>query len=506
MTGTQCPHCGQSHPAGTTFCSATGRPLQAQPAASPAGQPPPQGYAAYGQAPQAPYPHGQQGQPPPQGYAPPGYGPPGGYAPAPGAYGPPPAPGGYGPPGPSGYGPPPGPGGYGPPPGPGGYGAPAAGYGVAQGSGGYGGAPQGAGGYGPPPRGGYGPPPGQGAYGGPQQPQYGQPPPYGGYGQPAQGYAQGAPGQYGAPGLRAAKPVGVILTEAFQLYQKHIGTLLLTCAILLVPVSLAKSAAVALILAPTAVVDVAATRAQTLSQRTAQDLQRQLQETDPKKREALARDQQKEMQDLQQAWVTTGTAAVGGLMAIVLGLVAALIGIAVMYGIAIPLTTGALTIIVADRSIGGTAGPGMAYSRLLRRFGKLLSAAIPAFFLVLVGLCFLVIPGVILGFLFVFVTPIVLLENVGGIAALKRSVALVKANVPQVAIVCLVFAAIRIVASIMSGIFVSRSALFVGGLVQDALTILILPIPILGTVLLYLDIRRQTEGLDDAGIRAALGS
>ena len=53
-------------------------------------------------------------------------------------------------------------------------------------------------------------------------------------------------------------------------------------------------------------------RAQTLSQRTAQDLQRQLQETDPKKREALARDQQKEMQDLQQAWATTGTAAVGG--------------------------------------------------------------------------------------------------------------------------------------------------------------------------------------------------
>jgi hypothetical protein len=35
---------------------------------------------------------------------------------------------------------------------------------------------------------------------------------------------------------------------------------------------------------------------------------------------------------------------------------------------------------------------------------------------------------------------------------------------------------------------------------------LILPIPILGTVLLYLDIRRQTEGLDDRAIRAALDS
>jgi len=92
------------------------------------------------------------------------------------------------------------------------------------------------------------------------------------------------------------------------------------------------------------------------------------------------------------------------------------------------------------------------------------------------------------------------------IAALKRSAALVKANVPQVAIVCLVFAAIRIVASIMASVFVPRSALFVGSLVQDALLMLILPIPILGTVLLYLDIRRQTEGLDDAGVRAALAT
>ncbi len=300
--------------------------------------------------------------------------------------------------------------------------------------------------------------------------------------------------------------MGTILTEAFQLYQKHIGTLLLTCAVLLVPVSLAKSAALALILAPTAVVDVAANHAQQLSQRTAQDLQRQLQETDPKKRQELMKDQQKEMQDLQQAWATTGTAAVGGLMAMLLGLVAALIGIAVMYGIAVPLVTGALTIVVADRSIGGTAGPGKAYGRLLRRFGTLLSAAIPAFFLVLIGLCLLIIPGLLLGFFFVFVTPVVLLENVGGIAALKRSAALVKANIGQVAVVCVVFAAIRFVASIMTSIFIPHTALFLGSFVQDVLLMLILPIPILGTVILYLDIRRQAEGLDDAGIRAALES
>ena len=431
MSGNQCPHCGQLHPAGTIFCSATGRPLQVAPAAPPPAGPPPQA----------------------QGYGPPGGAPP-----------------------PQGYG--------SPPQAPPGYGAPGAGA--------------------------YGAPPQQPPYGAQPHPQYGAPPPgygpppQGGYGGPPPGY--GAQPQFGGAVQRGPKPIGAILTEAFQLYQKHIGTLLLTCAVLLVPVSLAKSAAMALILAPTAVVDVAANHAQQLSQRTAQDLQRQLQETDPKKRQELVKEQAKEMQDLQQAWTATGTAAVGGLMAVLLGVVASLIGIAVMYGIAVPLVTGALTVVVADLSIGGNAGPGRAYGRLFRRFGTLLSAAAPAFFLVMFGLCLLIIPGLLLGFFFVFVTPVVLLENVGGIAALKRSAALVKANLAQVAIVCLVFAAIRLVASVMAGIFVPHTALFLGSFVQDVLLMLILPIPILGTVILYLDIRRQTEGLDDARLRAALDS
>jgi uncharacterized membrane protein len=355
------------------------------------------------------------------------------------------------------------------------------------------------------------PPPQQPGYGypqpPPQQPGHGyQPPPQ----QPGYGYQQppqGPPYGYAAPPpqtIGAGKGVGTILTEAFQLYQKHIGVLLLTCAVLLVPISLAKAAALGLILAPTMAVDVAAEHARQVSERTAQDLQRQLKETDPKKRQELARQDQKALQDLQREWAVTGTAAVGGLLAILLGLLAAVVGIVLMYGIAIPLTMGALTVIIADRITGGTAGPGKGFGQVFRRFGKLVSAGIPAFLLVMVGLFLLVIPGLIVGFLFVFVTPVVLLENVGGIAALKRSAALVKANIPQVAVVMLVFAAIRIVTSLTAGLLIPAGAFFVGSLVQDALLMFILPIPILGTVLLYLDIRRQAEGLDERAIRASL--
>jgi hypothetical protein len=304
----------------------------------------------------------------------------------------------------------------------------------------------------------------------------------------------------------AGKPVGTILTEAFQLYQKNLFTLLVTCAVLIVPVSLAKSAAIAVMLAPTVAVEVAAKNTAELTRKTSEQIQRELQaaQRDPKKLEQMSRDQQREFQDLSRAWATTGTAAVGGLMPVLLGLAAMLLGILVLYFIAVPLVTGALTIIVADRATGGNAGPGQAYALLFRRLGKFITAWVPAFFLVLLGLLFLFIPGLIVGFLFLFVAPVVLLENVGGIAALKRSVSLVKANVPQVLIVWLVFVGIKIVTRIMAHLFIPSTAFFFNSLVEDVLLMFLLPVPIIGTVLLYLDIRRQADGLDAQGLRAGI--
>jgi hypothetical protein len=312
----------------------------------------------------------------------------------------------------------------------------------------------------------------------------------------------------------AAKPIGTILSEAFRLYQRNVVTFLVTCAIVLVPVSLAKSAVLALLLAPTDVASMIGVTAgrvqheQELSERTAKDLQRALEETDPAKRKALEAQQQKEAEELQRELETTEVAATGSLLALVLGLVAALLGIAAMYGIAVPLATGALTVVVADRVVGGNAGPGQGYARLFARMGKLLTAGIPAFCAVMVGLLFLVIPGLVLAFLFSFVVPVVLIENVGGVDALRRSAALVRANVGQAFVVLLVFAGIRLVATAVTTLVVPSSAFFARSLVEDLLLMLTLPIPILGSVLLYFDLRRQESGgrLDERGIRAAIAA
>ena len=60
-----------------------------------------------------------------------------------------------------------------------------------------------------------------------------------------------------------------------------------------------------------------------------------------------------------------------------------------------------------------------------------------------------------------------------------------------------------IVAGLLTGIFIPHTAFFLDSLLRDVLMMVLMPIPIVGTVLLYLDIRRQAEG-DERALRAGI--
>jgi hypothetical protein len=451
MTDAACVHCGQAHPPTMTFCPETGRPLRAGAPRKPSGP-------AYPQPRASAAPHGQQS-----------------------SYGPPQPPFGQAP----------------------SYGQPAAYPHRANAS---------ASGQAPP----YPQPSPYGQHPESHAPPYDAPPAYGG---PPAPYTPGAGPPLSPQATGGAKPVGVLLTEAFELYRSHLAVLLATAAIVIVPLSLVKSTALALMLAPVATAattEASAKSAAEISRGAAERWERQIQaaQQDPKswaentaERQREQQRAQKDMQDLSRTLAlreSTESAAPGGLMATVLGYLALVLGLAVMSGIAIPLVMGAITIVVADRVTGGDAGPAEVYRLLSRRVGNFLSASIPAFFCVLAGLCLLFIPGFIVGFLFTFLAPVVLLENAGGIAALTRSVNLVKANLLQVAVVCLVFAIFGLVASAITHFLIPRTWLFVDSFVEDLLLLLFVPLPTIATVLLYLDVRRQADGLDEQGIRAGL--
>ena len=257
----------------------------------------------------------------------------------------------------------------------------------------------------------------------------------------------------------AEKGVADILGEAFRLYRAHAKPLLLTCALLFVPAAVVNSMARAAILGPTLAIATS---------------------SDP------------------------AAALAGSLSVYMLGLLGTLVTAFFLYGIIVPLTNGALTIAAADRILGGQAEWREVWMLLFRRLGKLLSAVIPAAIVITLGCLFFVIPGLVLALFFAFVSPVVLIEGLGGRAALERSTTLVRSDWLRVALVLMTFAVVRFVAQLVANIFVAPSAIFVGSLLSDLFTMVMLPIPVLGTVLLYFDVRRKRDNFTNDNLRADL--
>jgi cell shape-determining protein MreD len=108
--------------------------------------------------------------------------------------------------------------------------------------------------------------------------------------------------------------------------------------------------------------------------------------------------------------------------------------------------------------------------------------------------------------LFAFVSPVVLIEGLGGRAALRRSVDLVRADWLRVALVVVVFGVIHAVARMLAGAVIPHTAIFMGSLISDLINLVLLPIPIIGAVLLYFDIRRMREGFTDDRLGADLAA
>jgi hypothetical protein len=278
------------------------------------------------------------------------------------------------------------------------------------------------------------------------------------------GGAPSAPPGVGGPG---EKGIADLLQQAVALYRQHARSLLLVAAVIFVPGALAHACARTAILAPTVMVAMA---------------------LDP-------------VTHLPRAGMDVGM-LVGPFAARMLGLLAAAVTGLFLNGVIIPLTQGALALAGANHLLGRQATWQDLWSWLLRRVGLLFSAIIPAALLTGVGFFFLFIPGVVLAFFFTFVPLVALFEGVGGTAALRRSYELVRADWLRVLLLLIVFALLSMVAQFCAGLILH--GLFGARLLQDLLTLVMLPIPVLASLLLYLDIRRKREGFSDAQLVAAL--
>jgi hypothetical protein len=299
------------------------------------------------------------------------------------------------------------------------------------------------------------------------------------------------------------KGVFDLLKQAMELYRAHAKVFLITAAILFVPGSFVSSCALSLVLAP---VMASAPATEQAAQRLARDSE----EFARRAQEAAARGQadqravDQSAQKLGRDATDLASTAVGGFVIILLGLLGWAVTALVLYAVVLPLTQGALTIAVADRILGGSADWRQHWSLLFRRLGLVIPTLILMIVILVPAYFFFMVPGLVLSFLFTFTMPVVLIEGVGGMEALKRSYTLVRSDWLRTAIMLVVFGILQAISHHVASLFVPHGALFFGNFLGDILWLLLLPIPIIGTVLLYFDLRRKVEGLTEDNLRAEL--
>jgi hypothetical protein len=312
-----------------------------------------------------------------------------------------------------------------------------------------------------------------------------------------------------APGL-PEKGVFDILGEAWKLYKTHARALILTCAVLFVPASVVKSCAFATFVGP-AIAAGSAAAVEGLENGDAAKLEASkhaLQEAyqrhaDRGTIERLQAEQARLLESLGRRSMAAASAAMGDFTTWVLRLFGSLV-VLFIYLVTLWLTNGALTIAVADRATGGSAAWREVWMLLLRRVGPLLIAVILVSIIVAFGTLFFVIPGLILGLLFAFVPQAVLIEGLRGREALKRSVELVSSDWLRVAIMIIALGALSWAAQLVAHAFMPASAFFASSFFGDLVTLVLLPVPVLGMVLLYFDIRRKRDGFTDDRLRTDL--
>jgi hypothetical protein len=303
-----------------------------------------------------------------------------------------------------------------------------------------------------------------------------------------------------APAPQPATPekgVADVLKEAYALYRKHAGALIVTCLVLMVPASIVKSCAVAVITGPAVVSTARGDEMEHL-----REVQRRLQEAyerhaDQATIEKLKQDFDAAGSDLKYR----AAAEMGSFTNRILGFLADLFAAFVISGLVVPLIIAAMSIAVVDRLLGGQAGWREVWTIMSRRRTQWLTAAVPAAAVVAFGYIFF-IPGVILGLLFSFLSPVVLLEGLRGQPAIQRSTHLVLSDWLRIALMFIVLTVACWLTAWVANLLVPRPAIFFGSLLGDVATAVVLPLPAIGLVLLYLDVRRKRDGYTDERLRA----
>ncbi|MBM3460966.1 MAG: zinc ribbon domain-containing protein [Armatimonadetes bacterium] len=178
------------------------------------------------------------------------------------------------------------------------------------------------------------------------------------------------------------------------------------------------------------------------------------------------------------------------------------------------LVQAALTLAISNRYLGLPSTLGSAWAGARKALWPLLATGFMAGMLMLIGTILCVIPGIYVAFIIAFVTPVVMLEHRYYSEAISRSQSLVgDGQWVRVLVTWLLLFLINMAVLMLQGgvqaLFMftlgPESSIYVNAVFQAVVNVLIMPITLTVTVLLYYDIRVRKEAFDLQMLAAAIG-
>jgi len=184
------------------------------------------------------------------------------------------------------------------------------------------------------------------------------------------------------------------------------------------------------------------------------------------------------------------------------------VGLIVLSMLAVPISQGALSVAVSRRYLNYPASVADTYGTIGARWGPLMGTVLLVGLAATAGMMFCLAPGLYLGVMWIFVTPIIAIEGLPAMEALRRSWDLVSGEWWRVfgtyfllsMLVGLIGGAVSWPAYgllfVLLGQHHAALAQAIGTGIGTAASIVVQPVAITGVVLLYYDLRVRKEGFD----------
>lgn len=151
-------------------------------------------------------------------------------------------------------------------------------------------------------------------------------------------------------------------------------------------------------------------------------------------------------------------AAAGGIAGLVLGILV----FGLVMGVLWLLSSGMVVVMARDALVGREPVLGDSFAAVVGRLGAVVVASGLVTVIMVVGFLFLVIPGVVAAICLMFTLPAVLLDGLGSVDGIRRSLAVVRAHVGPV--VGLVVGSLLVLVGVSIGSWILSLVPFLGGL------------------------------------------